>query len=108
MAMAEIAFVNDIRGVWSSRDTRVTTPSPINVASMNTNRASSKVGPDCGTPSEPWAKAAVAAVTTKIVRRAVRISMRKSTSQAFYQALQASVRLLRNCRLWVFQQEGLE
>src|SRR5688572_23929845 len=35
--MAEIAFVIDIRGVCSSRETRVMTPRPMNVASMNTN-----------------------------------------------------------------------
>ena len=36
-AMAEMALVSDISGVCSSRDTRRITPSPMNVASMNTN-----------------------------------------------------------------------
>ena len=35
-AIAEIALVSDISGVCSSRDTRVITPRPMNVASMNT------------------------------------------------------------------------
>jgi len=36
-AIAEMALVSDIRGVYSSRDTRRMTPSPMNVASTNTN-----------------------------------------------------------------------
>src|SRR5437773_7913520 len=39
-AMAEIAFVSDISGVCSNRDTRLTTPRPMNVASMNTKSVS--------------------------------------------------------------------
>ncbi len=35
-AIAEIAFVSDISGVCSSRETRVITPRPMKVASMNT------------------------------------------------------------------------
>jgi len=35
--MAEIAFVMDINGVCNNRETRVITPMPMNVASMNTN-----------------------------------------------------------------------
>ena len=36
-AIAEIALVSDISGVCSRRETRVTTPSPMKVASMKTN-----------------------------------------------------------------------
>src|SRR6266576_688675 len=36
-AMAEIAFVSDMSGVYSSRDTRRITPRPMNVASTKTN-----------------------------------------------------------------------
>ncbi len=43
-AMAEIAFVIDISGVCSRRDTRVTTPRPMNVASMNTNTIEARSG----------------------------------------------------------------
>src|SRR5687768_11673061 len=35
-AIAEIAFVSDISGVWSSRETRRMTPSPMKVASTKT------------------------------------------------------------------------
>ena len=37
--MAEIAFVSDISGVCSSRETLRITNSPVNVASMNTNNS---------------------------------------------------------------------
>src|SRR5712671_1963039 len=37
-AMAEIAFVSDIKGVCSRRETRRMTSSPTNVASMKTKR----------------------------------------------------------------------
>jgi len=35
-AMAEIAFVSDMSGVWSRRDTRRITPSPMREARTNT------------------------------------------------------------------------
>ena len=37
-AIAEMAFVRDIRGVWRSGDTRRITSSPTNVASRRTQR----------------------------------------------------------------------
>src|SRR5262245_592821 len=41
-AIAEIAFVRDMRGVWRRRETRRMTSRPTNVASMKTNRAEMK------------------------------------------------------------------
>ena len=41
-AMAEIAFVSDISGVCSSRETRRMTPSPMKDARTNTNRVDQK------------------------------------------------------------------
>ena len=38
-AMAEMALVSDISGVCNSRETRKITPSPMNVASINTNKS---------------------------------------------------------------------
>jgi hypothetical protein len=38
-AMAEMALVIDMSGVWSSRDTRAITPMPMKVDSANTNRS---------------------------------------------------------------------
>ena len=43
-AIAEIALVSDISGVCSSRDTRVITPRPMNVASMKTYTIDVEVG----------------------------------------------------------------
>src|SRR5437867_9338904 len=40
--MAEMAFVRDISGVCSRRDTRRMTPTPMKVASMNTNSMDQK------------------------------------------------------------------
>ena len=42
--MAEMALVNDISGVCSSRETLRITSSPVNVASMNTNSSVRKSG----------------------------------------------------------------
>src|SRR5438067_1278484 len=74
--MAEIAFVNDIRGVCNSRDTRVTTPRPMNVDSMNTKSASGKLLPDSAVASEAWAKATVDATAIKVARHTVRMNSR--------------------------------
>ena len=41
-AIAEMAFVSDISGVYSNRDTRRITPSPMNVARTNTNSIDQK------------------------------------------------------------------
>jgi hypothetical protein len=41
-AMAEMAFVSDIRGVWSSGETRRITSRPRNVASMRMYRPTSR------------------------------------------------------------------
>src|SRR5262245_14278154 len=46
-AIADMALVNDINGVCNNRETRVITPIPINVASMNTNNMSARLEPVC-------------------------------------------------------------
>src|SRR5881296_3497772 len=73
-AMAEIAFVNDISGVCNSRDTRLTTPSPMNVASMNTNRVWMKSLPDSCFVASAEATAGIAAIHA--IRPDVRMSIR--------------------------------
>ena len=71
-AMAEIAFVSDISGVCNNRDTRLITPRPMKVASMNTNSVWIKSAPGSGAVLESWAKTAagVAAIqAAKLVKR---------------------------------------
>src|SRR5262245_35258560 len=74
-AMAEIAFVRDINGVCNNRDTRLITPSPMNVASMNTNSVWIKSVPDSAGAVEDWAEAICRATTIHKGAPAVRMCL---------------------------------
>src|SRR5262249_29989228 len=67
-AMADMAFVSDISGVCSKRDTRLITPRPMKVASMNTNSVCMKSAPGSGAVLESWAKTAAGVAATQAAR----------------------------------------
>jgi len=75
-AMAEIAFVSDISGVCSNRDTRLITPRPMKVANMNTNSVCMKSAPASGAVLESWAKAAAGAAATQAAKPDERMYVR--------------------------------
>ena len=75
-AMAEIAFVSDISGVCSNRDTRLITPMPMKVANMNTNSVCMKSAPGSGAALGSWAKAAAGAAATQAAKPDERMYVR--------------------------------
>src|SRR5438034_2173799 len=75
-AMAEMEFVSDISGVCSNRDTRLITPRPMKVASMNTNSVCMKSAPGSGAVLESLAKTAAGVAAIQAAKLVMRMLVR--------------------------------